>query len=386
MSDSPAGDRSRLVPYRLAGLILLLIVGAGLGIWQQRTSREAKNQAKEVPLVSNPLPRISPPLRIHSVELVPAFVARSEMDDTQLYRVVLTTREGGVHRRAIDKLLVLREPVIVADTLVVGVRADSASRNTHLFLASVRPEAIRYTEVRLPADFHEWFSGWAYSADGSHIAYVGYGDGSVSGIVRSLPSLEQVGRTNSHLGVSTDSPEDLLEWTGRQEVTFVLRVTLPDGRLGTEKYVVNIAEPTKSRRVVDDSVLYEIKMGNGPVISENEYVSQPPASPSTGNGSGQPLFDFQVDRPATEQPGSPRPRYPEMLRAGNIEGKVVAQFVVDADGRVETQTFQVITSAHYLFEEAVRSALPSMRFTPAEVRGRRVRQLVQQPFIFAVQR
>jgi protein TonB len=39
-----------------------------------------------------------------------------------------------------------------------------------------------------------------------------------------------------------------------------------------------------------------------------------------------------------------------------------------------------------MFEQAVRSALPNMRFLPAEIGGRKVKQLVQQPFVFALQR
>jgi hypothetical protein len=44
----------------------------------------------------------------------------------------------------------------------------------------------------------------------------------------------------------------------------------------------------------------------------------------------------------------------------------------------------VLRSSHALFGDAVRSALPDMRFTPAEVNGRKVKQLVQQPFAFAI--
>ena len=51
-------------------------------------------------------------------------------------------------------------------------------------------------------------------------------------------------------------------------------------------------------------------------------------------------------------------------------------------GRVEVATFKVITSTHDLFAASVRRALPAMRFLPAEVGGRKVKQLVQQPFVF----
>ena len=66
------------------------------------------------------------------------------------------------------------------------------------------------------------------------------------------------------------------------------------------------------------------------------------------------------------------------------EGTVMAQFIVDSTGRVEPGSFKVLKSDHDLFTAAVKSALPNMRFLPAEVGGRHVKQLVQQPFQFAL--
>lgn len=100
----------------------------------------------------------------------------------------------------------------------------------------------------------------------------------------------------------------------------------------------------------------------------------------------QTYFDFQVEKPVAPIPGSGSPRYPDILRSASVEGQVVAQFVVDTTGRIEIPTFKVITSTHDLFVAAVRNALPQMRFLPAEVGGRKVKQLVQQPFVFNLSR
>lgn len=99
-----------------------------------------------------------------------------------------------------------------------------------------------------------------------------------------------------------------------------------------------------------------------------------------------PYFEFQVDKPVTIAPGSAAPRYPDILRQAGIEGEVLAQFVVNADGQADVRTFKALTSSHDLFAQAVQYALPHMKFTPGEVRGRRVRQIVQQPFAFSVAR
>jgi TonB family protein len=98
--------------------------------------------------------------------------------------------------------------------------------------------------------------------------------------------------------------------------------------------------------------------------------------------AGTIYFDFQTEKPATPVAGSGAPRYPDILRSAGVEGQVLAQFVVDTTGRVVENSFKLIEASHDLFAAAVRNALPAMRFTPAELRGARVNQLVQQPFVF----
>jgi len=100
----------------------------------------------------------------------------------------------------------------------------------------------------------------------------------------------------------------------------------------------------------------------------------------------QTYFEFQVEKQVAPAPGNPSPRYPDMLRSANVEGEVLVQFVVDTSGRVEMPTFKVLKSSHDLFTNAVRQALSTMRFYPAEIGGRKVKQLVQQPFNFTLTR
>src|SRR5215217_1104782 len=102
--------------------------------------------------------------------------------------------------------------------------------------------------------------------------------------------------------------------------------------------------------------------------------------------SDQPYFEFQVEKQVQQIPGTGNLRYPDMLRSANVEGEVLAQFVVDTTGRFESGTFKVLKSSHELFTAAVKSALPNMKFYPAEVGGRKVKQLVQQPFTFSLQK
>ena len=95
------------------------------------------------------------------------------------------------------------------------------------------------------------------------------------------------------------------------------------------------------------------------------------------------LMDFQVEKLAKLDTGNTPPPYPSVLRSSNLEGQVVAKFVIDTNGHAEMATFQVLQSAHELFSSSVRRHLPSMRFIPAQVGSRKVRQLVQMPFTFS---
>ena len=70
-------------------------------------------------------------------------------------------------------------------------------------------------------------------------------------------------------------------------------------------------------------------------------------------------------------------------RRGPTEGEVLAEFVVDTAGRVETGTVKMLRAADARLVAQVRALLPELRFTPAElVRGCPVRQIVQYPFRF----
>ena len=105
---------------------------------------------------------------------------------------------------------------------------------------------------------------------------------------------------------------------------------------------------------------------------------------TTPVNADQPWFEFQVNKVAQQIPGTGRLRYPDALRAANVEGEVLAQFIVDPDGSVEPGTFKELRSSNVLFTDAVKANLEAMKFYPAEVKGVRVKQLVQQPFTFSL--
>jgi TonB family protein len=81
----------------------------------------------------------------------------------------------------------------------------------------------------------------------------------------------------------------------------------------------------------------------------------------------------------------PFPRYPPNMQMNAIEAKVMLQFVVDADGRTDMSTLQVLAPVPPLdFVKSVLASVSNTHFDPLVVRGCAVRSLVQQPFVFGI--
>lgn len=136
-----------------------------------------------------------------------------------------------------------------------------------------------------------------------------------------------------------------------------------------------------------------------PSVDMSNVISRPsdfgprtigPTSATGGeSGTGPTGGTFradQVERQVAVMPGSSPPRYPEALRSSGVEGQVVAVFVVNELGRAEADSIRFARSDNRLFEDAVKESLRRMRFVPAEIGGRKVRQLVQMPFVFTLAR
>lgn len=146
------------------------------------------------------------------------------------------------------------------------------------------------------------------------------------------------------------------------------------------------------------SLPFEFAVGNSSIANAPKAKSTPQAAGAASANAAadaaadaatsaeRPYFDFQVEVHATARPGSKGPVYPQALRDAKIEGQVLVQFVVDTLGVPDARTFKVLRSDNAGFTDAVRAALTDMRFEPARVGGRAVKQLVQSPFMFSLSR
>lgn len=107
---------------------------------------------------------------------------------------------------------------------------------------------------------------------------------------------------------------------------------------------------------------------------------------SNPNASRDTAYSIlEVDSTVMRVAGSDAPAYPPALLEQSIEGAVFMRYVVDTLGMADASSFEVVRSSHPAFTAAVLAALPGMRFRPATIASRRVRQLVEQEFAFRIQ-
>lgn len=102
-------------------------------------------------------------------------------------------------------------------------------------------------------------------------------------------------------------------------------------------------------------------------------------------GGDSVYSELQVDSSVARYPGSAAPAYPANLLKQGVQGSVTTQYVVDTTGFADTTSLKILRSSHNDFTVAVRAALPLMRFVPAKVGSRHVRQLVEQEFSFKIE-
>ncbi len=113
-----------------------------------------------------------------------------------------------------------------------------------------------------------------------------------------------------------------------------------------------------------------------------DTVTAPAVPPSVGRDSV--FSELEVDTAVVRQANSAAPAYPLSMLEKNITGAVAAQYVVDTTGFADSSSFHVITATNDAFVDAVRAAIPYMRFSPAKIGAMKVRQLVEQQFTFRI--
>lgn len=122
-------------------------------------------------------------------------------------------------------------------------------------------------------------------------------------------------------------------------------------------------------------------VGSGGTAGGDTVTSQ---QAEVTSGHDSVFTDLQVDTAVVRMANSIAPAYPADLLAQHVTGAVSAQYIVDTTGFADPRSFTVLATTNAAFANAVRVALPYMRFQPAKIGKLKVRQLVQQEFTFRI--
>lgn len=147
------------------------------------------------------------------------------------------------------------------------------------------------------------------------------------------------------------------------------QVVTPPADIPTEIPPVNLNEKFDPRdftgKGVEGGIATGVVGGTGPVLE------------------GEVFLAAEVDEtPQVENAAACQPKFPQVMQAAGIPGKVVMQFVVNVDGRVDASSLKVMSSTHKAFEDPAKETLLKCPFKPGRSRGQPVRVLVQQAISF----
>ena len=91
---------------------------------------------------------------------------------------------------------------------------------------------------------------------------------------------------------------------------------------------------------------------------------------------------FDINDLEKTSAGDKYPRYPAKAKSNGIEGFVVAEFIVDQNGDVESVVIK--ESSHSMFEAPTVDAIRNWVFTPGEKDGRKVKTRVRVKIPYAM--
>lgn len=149
------------------------------------------------------------------------------------------------------------------------------------------------------------------------------------------------------------------------------QVVTPPDNIPTEIPPVNLNERFDPKdftgKGVEGGIAAGVVGGTGPVLE------------------GQVFLAAEVDDVPGVAPGAVcQGKFPPVMQSAGIPGKVVLQFVVNTDGKVDPSSVKIMSSSHKAFEEPARQGItsPTCSFNPGKSRGSPVRVLVQQAMSF----
>jgi protein TonB len=166
-------------------------------------------------------------------------------------------------------------------------------------------------------------------------------------------------------------PDRLPTQPGSREALKYVKTDAPGVGVGDGPRLMGDARPVQS---IDESA--------GKQVEAKDTVTAANVPQTVGKDS---VFSvLEVDTAVVRSTSSAAPAYPLKLLQAHVQGYVNAQYTVDTTGFADTTSFIVMQATHKEFVQAVKDALPYMRFSPAKIGPTKVRQQVQQQFSFKI--
>lgn len=221
--------------------ILLRVVGLYPSGLRQGGVLERNDAWMEFDSVTTP-PVRQVPMRVVGVELRHALTVDLYTHITTLSHPVLRLTGGGQVEIPLTSVLVIEAPVLVGDSLVLGVAVDSAVSSARLFAVRFVAGSVVTESSALPADMDGLLGAWAISPDGRHLAYTRYEGDNVFGVVRTLNRNALVRATASFRAGATDFPRHLAHWHDVETVEFTFDPIEDDGRYGARSETIKLVD------------------------------------------------------------------------------------------------------------------------------------------------
>jgi protein TonB len=170
-------------------------------------------------------------------------------------------------------------------------------------------------------------------------------------------------------------PEPVAEKAARQRRRLVVPTKLSDGPLAESDAA--LAEEEAPPDEVEEAP--EAAAAPAPVTQAPAPVAPAPAPRPRPPRPAGPIQLPENATPPVPEGGNRPPAYPEAARSSGVEAMVIAKIVVTESGAVGSIE---ILRGHPAFDDAVRAALRTWRFTPAMVEGRptAVYRIIRVPF------
>jgi TonB family protein len=190
------------------------------------------------------------------------------------------------------------------------------------------------------------------------------------------------------LALGTRQAAVQIEMAQESIIETAIRYLLPPDKRAAQseetlsRYTTQRAGPLPSTTSAEEYASPEAKQAGADATKDMDGSTQMSLAEAASAQDAFTLID--VDTAVARDPESAAPKYPASLQARGIEGSAIVRFVVDTTGYADLESFRLMETNHPLFGASVREALPGMKFRPAAIGSRKVRQLVELPFAFRI--